>query len=407
MINNNYEFIILGGGPSGLAFAYSLINLGLPRNKILIIEKETDPGGLCRSKNVMGFPVDLGGGHFLDSRNTKALELIFKFLPEDQWNKFKRIAKINIHDKEIEHPFESNLWQLPQEQQLDYLISIFSSDSNKNDKVPEKFDEYLIWKFGTQIANNYMIPYNRKIWSIPLDELGTYWLEKLPNVNLREILLSNLLRKSFGTLPAHDYFLYPKEFGYGELWLRMGSFLGDSLKLGLNINEIDINNKIVNGKFKANFIVTTIPWTYWSNFSKLPKDIDDSINNLRYSSIDVSYSNTTLNSNAHWIYEPNERIAHHRILLRSNFITDAPGHWTETNSVRNKEFLNNNFNFHNEYAYPINTINKFDSMHKILNWASNHKIYGLGRWGLWEHINSDIAVSRAIELAAKLFKKIQ
>lgn len=35
---------------------------------------------------------------------------------------------------------------------------------------------------------------------------------------------------------------------------------------------------------------------------------------------------------------------------------------------------------------------------------SKHCIYGLGRWGEWEHYNSDVVVERAVDLANKLLE---
>ena len=44
-------------------------------------------------------------------------------------------------------------------------------------------------------------------------------------------------------------------------------------------------------------------------------------------------------------------------------------------------------------------------MKKIAAFFSGLNIYGLGRWGTWEHINSDIAVKQGIELAEMLLNK--
>jgi hypothetical protein len=32
-------------------------------------------------------------------------------------------------------------------------------------------------------------------------------------------------------------------------------------------------------------------------------------------------------------------------------------------------------------------------------------VYGLGRWGEWEHLNSDVVVDHGIKLAQKLVKE--
>ncbi len=60
------KFLILGAGPSGLSFAESLLRNG--ESDFVLIEKEREPGGLCRSKEVDGAPLDICGGHFLDVR---------------------------------------------------------------------------------------------------------------------------------------------------------------------------------------------------------------------------------------------------------------------------------------------------------------------------------------------------
>ena len=44
-----------------------------------------------------------------------------------------------------------------------------------------------------------MIPYNFKMFGKELNQLGTYWLEKLPNVSIDETLISCLTKKAFGT----------------------------------------------------------------------------------------------------------------------------------------------------------------------------------------------------------------
>jgi len=98
-----------------------------------------------------------------------------------------------------------------------------------------------------------------------------------------------------------------------------------------------------------------------------------------------------------WIYEPNEAISYHRILCRSNFTANGRGFWTETNSARSS--LQKGWRHHNEYAYPVNTIDKPEAMRIIDKWARENAILPLGRWGTWEHMNSDVAVSLAMVAA--------
>lgn len=394
------SYVILGAGPSGLTFAHTLLDHGVPREEIIVLEAESEPGGLCRSRDIDGSPLDIGGGHFLDVRLKDVVEFLFRFLPADEWNTFSRVARISFQGREIDHPFEANLWQMEKATQVDYLESIAQAGCVRGEPMPTSFIEWVHWKFGARIAEDYMLPYNRKIWSMDLNQLGTYWLYKLPDVSFRETLRSCLEEKAFGSLPAHGTFLYPKHFGYGEVWKRMGAALGDRLLTNSPVTKIDLANKIINDRWQAKTIVNTIPWAHWmSATNEIPESIRTPMKSLRHVSIDVDYVPETLSSPSHWMYQPQEEIPHHRKLLRSNFCPDSVGYWTETNAVRSQSATN--FRHHNAYAYPVNTIEKPAAVEKILAWAESESIIAIGRWGTWEHMNSDVTVKQALDRARR------
>jgi len=397
---NNKKFVILGAGPSGLAFAHALLDKGFSLNDFVVLEKQSVAGGLCRSEIVDGAPLDIGGGHFLDLKRKEVLDFLFRFMPRDEWRIFDRVSKILIREREIDHPLEANIWQLPREVQVDFLESIAQAGCVRGEAMPDSFAPWVSWKLGELIAREYMLPYNRKIWSMDLNQLGTYWLHKLPNVSFRETLRSCLEGRPMGTLPAHGTFLYPKKFGYGELWRRMGEALGAALVTDCSVEHVDLATRTVNRNWQAETIVSTIPWTLWPNYCELPAGILASITDLKNAPIDVDYHPETLNSKAHWVYEPNESISYHRLLLRSNFVRGARGYWTETNASRSIETTGKRF--HNVFAYPINTLNKPQAIQKILAWGKCNGILGLGRWGRWDHMNSDVAVAEALQMASEL-----
>ena len=61
----------------------------------------------------------------------------------------------------------------------------------------------------------------------------------------------------------------------------------------------------------------------------------------------------------------------------------------------------------NEYAYPLNTINKNEIMQELLSWCRKKGVYGLGRWGEHQHYNSDVVVEKALIMAEMLYKGIE
>ena len=401
------KYIILGAGPAGLTFANRLKQKG--EHSFVVLEKEEVAGGLCRSVEVDASPFDIGGGHFLDVRRKNVNDFLFKFMPEDEWNLFTRDSRIIVNGNEIGHPIEANIWQMKIEDQVEYLKSIAAAGCNSGEIMPKEFIGWIYWKLGDKIANDYMIPYNQKMFNKELNELGTYWLEKLPSVSFEETLLSCLSKKAYGTQPGHAQFYYPKKYGYGELWLRMANNIASNIEYNAEVVSIDFDSKrikLADGRiFDADTIVTTIPWTGIKEFKGIPEILIDSIYKLKYSSIETRYYEESIDTEAQWIYYPDPELAYHRILVRSNFCLGSKGYWTETNSQRVNMIPKEDkgrFSYMNEYAYPLNTIEKPEIMKKVLNFAESKSVYGLGRWGEWQHYNSDVTVDLALKLAEKI-----
>lgn len=399
-----YDYLILGAGPAGLTFA-NLLKKKAPHLTFMVLEKEDTAGGLCRSRDVDGSALDIAGGHFLDVRRPEVNSFLFEFMPSEEWNLFDRDSRIDMGSYEIGHPFEANIWQMPQDEQVKFLKSIAVAGCNLGTAMPEKFVDWVVWKLGDKIAKDYMIPYNSKMFGGELNMLGTYWLDKLPNVSFEETLLSCLNRKPYGTQPGHAQFYYPKECGYGELWERMGRALGDHIMYHKSVAGMNPEEKTVTCTdgtvFRADTIITTIPWKSVKEYENCERDIVDSIGRLKSTGIEIKYVPKNLDTEAQWIYIPDPKISCHRILVRHNFCAGSKGYWEETNLSRVTD-TNNEYAFANEYAYPLNTIDKPAIMARLLEYMKQQGVYGLGRWGEHEHYNSDRTVERAMELFKEL-----
>lgn len=403
------KYLILGAGPAGLTFANKLKQAG--ETNFLVLERESEAGGLCRSVDVDGSPMDIGGGHFLDVRNQQVNEFLFGFMPEEEWDLYTRDSRIVVNGNVVNHPIEANIWQMGLEDQVEYLKSIAVAGCNLGTNMPTDFVDWIYWKLGSKVAEDYMIPYNQKMFSKELNQLGTYWLEKLPNVSFEETLLSCLTKKAYGKQPGHAQFYYPKKYGYGELWLRMAASIKDNIEYNKLIQSIDFSNNTVTtfdgSKYQADVIITTMPWMAFDEIIGMPKDIQDSIQQLKFSSIQTEYVPETLDTEAQWIYYPDPKLAYHRILVRHNFCPNSKGYWTETNGERiGMDEPNDNFKHMNQHAYPLNTTTKPEIMEKLLGWSAKQGVYGLGRWGEHQHYNSDVTVDLAMKLANKIINDI-
>jgi len=399
------KYLILGAGPSGLAFANKLKEKG--EHSFLVLEQEDEAGGLCRSKIVDGSPLDIGGGHFLDVRRKNVNEFLFQFMPENEWNMYERDSRIVLEDICISHPFEANIWQMPEEKQVEYLKSIAIAGCNLDELMPKHFVQWIEWKLGKKIAEDYMLPYNSKMFGNNLNQLGTYWLEKLPNVSFEETLLSCLHRRAYGEQPGHAKFYYPKRYGYGELWNRMASAIEKHIEYNKKVISLNVSEKCVicadGSRYSADIIITTIPWNAYDTIEGVNEEILLQIHELKHTGVEIAYVPDNLDTKAHWMYIPQKELSYHRILVRHNFCDNSKGYWTETNLDRVVS-EKSGMSFINEYAYPLNTINKPNIMKNLLHWMSENEIFGLGRWGEHEHYNSDTTVEKAIALANNLVR---
>ena len=397
------KYLILGAGPAGLTFANTLLEHG--ESDFLVLEKQPEAGGLCRSAEVDGSPFDIGGGHFLDVKDPKVTSFVFRFLPENEWDRYERDSRIDLYGDIIGSPIEANIWQLPEDKQKRYLDAIERAGCNTGKEMPSKFTEWIEWKLGKAISEDYMIPYNMKMFGEDLDSLGTYWLEKLPNVSYEETKMSCANKKAYGKQPGHANFLYPKKYGYGEAFIRMAGALGEKIRYNETVNCIDYENKTVNGIYKADRIIVTIPWKSIEKHVNLPQKLCSSLGALKYSSIVTEYDPKMLDTKAHWIYYPDPKKSYHRILVRHNFCPGSKGYWTETNLTRYDEISARNAGksyFINDYAYPLNTIGKQEIIEELLDYVKSKQIYGLGRWGQWQHFNSDVVMRLAMDMACEM-----
>ncbi len=394
------KFLILGAGPAGLSFACKLFQNG--ERNFVILEAEHEAGGLCRSVEVDGSALDIGGGHILDVRRPEVLKFLFLFMPREEWNYFTRDTAINLNGKLISHPFEANIWQLDFDSQVEYLSSIAKAGCVTGKPKPEKFTDWIIWKLGEKIANDYMLPYNSKMFGSELDNLGTYWLDKLPSVSFEDTLRSCLEHQAHAQQPGHANFFYPVETGYGELWRRMAKSLDGRIFYGRRVSSINFSSHVVitsdDEEFSGKFIINTIPYKEFNELAGMPENLRASINELKHTSVQIKYIPQNLDTSAQWIYYPDLSLSYHRIFLRHNVLLGSKGIWTETHSAR-IEAPDENFAYMNEYAYPLNTLNKPEIMKEILTFCRENNVFGLGRWGEHQHYNSDLTVELAMKLA--------
>jgi protoporphyrinogen oxidase len=401
-----HDFIIIGAGVTGITLC-KLLREKFPN--ILVLEAESEIGGLCKTKVINGHILDIGGGHFFGTKYDEVYQYIFKYLPKKDFNYFQRVSKINIENTDIDYPIESNIWQLPIEKQIEYIISVVRNEEALGVKEPKNYEQWIRWKLGNKICDNYMIPYNIKLWGVEPAEMDIDWLYKIPRVNVEEVIRYCLEKtQDVNKYPAHIKFYYPKDGGFGSIVNAIAEDELQYIKTDTKAEKLvfDENSKtwLINDKYRAKNVINTTPWNDLYKSLGEPHHLKKHFDKIKYNKIVVSLYEKTYTHNYHWRYIPNITEQHHREFYIHNFAPASKnnGIYIETNIDRfNKDKITfqgrNICHFETKAAYPIPVISHADAIKNILEYYKGKNLFGVGRWGQHQYQNADVSIMEAIK----------
>ena len=417
------RIFILGGGVSGLSAAWHLQKRG---TDCQIFEKESELGGLCRSKKINGFTFDCDG-HLLHFKHRYAFNLVRSLL-KDNLVEHQKSAWIYFRRRYSHYPFQVNLYGLPTLIVKECLLGFV--DALKNGKPKKKNPNFLDWinhTFGKGIARHFMIPYNTKFWTLPPGELTCEWLDGFIPVPSLTQLLEGTIEESRRQFGYNTRFWYPKEGGINQLPLAFANQI-KHFYLNCEIIEIDLTKREIGlcsgDREKFDFLICTIPLPEILFLIKgLPREIASLFKKLRWNSI----FNLNLgvdrkdSSGRHWIYFPQKELCFFRVGLFHNFSSylAPPGKSSlyvevayskerpiDKNKIvlRIKEDLKKTGMLTDndkvlaqdandiKYGYPIYDKNYKLVREKILSFLAKNNIISCGRYGSWRYISIEESI---------------
>lgn len=220
--------VILGGGPAGLAAGFYVRRRGLP---FLLLEKENEPGGLCRTFEFQGHRYD-SGAHRLHDRDPEVTRELRKLLG-DRLHAVDRPSKIRLGKHFLDFPpTPAGLLRSGQVFRLSKIGWELLQGRIRRRRIVS-FADLAVQRFGKTLASSFLLNYTSKVWGLPAEELSpAVATRRLSGMSLRT-LLADLLTGGKGAAHLDGRFLYP-EGGYGELsralfhalppeWIRLGS----------------------------------------------------------------------------------------------------------------------------------------------------------------------------------------
>ncbi len=477
----NRKCVIIGGGPTGLSAAYHL------DEDTVLLDKNTTVGGWCRSIEDKGFTFD-HAGHIMFSNDPYVLQL-YKILLGDNVHWQNREAWVYSKGVHTRYPFQGALHGLPPDVIKECIIGAMesrygvlkNSDSKKasacrgvdgaaavlsdccaDGTVPESgttvlrqetanasnrgenFEEFIYRMWGAGIAKHFAIPYNRKLWTVPLTEMETSWLGgRVPLPDLEEII-EGALRPVGKPMGPNARFGYPLQGGFQAM---MSGFLPHIKgKVELNADVVSISPEkhllmLADGRqYKYENLISTMPLPELIRRmgNEAPEPIRKAAAALRHVSVrcvNLGIGRENI-SEKHWIYYPEDTIFH-RIFLQGNASPQCnpPGGFGLTCEISyspakplpcdGQELIDRCVEdcikvgmmmpedklitaslVDMPYAYVVYDHVRKQNVETVKKWLSKRDIVLSGRYSEWEYYNSDHAFL-AGKKAAEMVKQVK
>jgi len=422
------RIIILGCGWSGILVAIRMKSL-YPYIDVVCIDKNLD-GGLLRSEVLKNYLFDVGGSHVVFSRRRDVVEGIVSMGGE--WITRERASYVFLDGAFIPYPFENGIYVLPPEKRARYGLSLIKALMEYKGEKPASFKDWILRVFGRDIAEDYLIPYNEKIWKRPLDKITADWVfipGRLPLPSLEDIV------KAVAGLPTIGYkeqsvFYYPRRGGIMKQWEAARKY---AESLGVRFHRMEVNEVkslpgeyVINGVLKSDRIINALPLRDAPFIFDLSNEARRASERLDYNPVVVVGLGLRKQApRQHWIYVPDKRVIFHRYAWISNYGEDMllgkavliaevtiPPTWkidleevksrvihdlVEISVVKESEIDVAKAWFH-RYGYPIYTLTHREDVDIITQELAQKGILTFGRWGNWQYWNTDKIYEESMKL---------
>lgn len=359
-----YDYIVVGAGLFGAAFAHTANSLG---KKVLVIEKENHIGGACHTEGKDGVIIHKCGPHIFHTSDKSLWEWINQF---DNFKTFinQPIAK---HSGKIYNlPFNMNTFY----QLYGAVIPEEAAAAIERDTAAifgSSLEDYCYRTFGRELYLTLIRDYTEKQWGRKCSQLPQSLIERVP---LRFEYNNNYYNDQYQGVPVH---------GYTEVIRKML----DNIPIMLNTSFKDL--RTIHPEIWADKIIYTgaIDEFYGYCFGKL--EYRSLIWNEKIMNQGCAVVNYTDDST------PYTRSVEHRLFCGD---TSLPAYCSFERPVEWKEGL--------ERYYPIPTSANLTLYQKYKDYAVEQDPYIIfcGRIGGYKYINMDAAINQAMKLAKEISK---
>lgn len=419
----NVKNLIIGAGISGLTYA------NYCGADYLIIEKEAEVGGYCRTIKKGDFIWDYAG-HFFHFKNEEFKKMFLQNTLEKDIVFNNKCTKIYYNGRFIDFPFQMNIHQLEKQEFIDCLYDLFKKEEKES---YDNFLDMLYGKFGKSIVEKFLKPYNEKLYAVDLKELDVNAMGRFFPYADKEEIIDNMKENVVDSY--NSTFLYPKNGAGSFIEILYKKLDVSKVLLNTSLVSLDTNLKIAKlssgESIKFENLINTIPL---NKFLELLGEHQELIDKMSYNKVlvfNLGFDKaSSLCKKEHWLYFPSRDINFYRCGFYNNILG------SEKLSMYIEIGYNKNFNITDEEinkqlkltlenlekigiidshmqltdymalimdpAYVhINT--KVESeIEKLKKDLSKKNIYSIGRYGAWIYNSMEDSMVTAKELAEKL-----
>jgi len=301
------KVVILGAGVTGLATAYRLSQNH--RFDVHVVERESVPGGVCRSFQVDDFILDHGPHKFYSLLPGVTEELCE--MMGDELLEREKTQKLFMHGKYFSYPLKMGemIMRFPPQKVVKILSSFGMQGLHKlvtNNKDISSYEDYIIDRFGKGLYEEILKPMTEKTFGNP-KELD----RKLAEVRIsspgllsviKDVVTGALLNTKSDKNISAPTFHYPK-YGFGKIpehLYEKSKANGVNFHLSSSVVQIKsaygkVSSILVEreGEIKrlgADYVVYTLPLSHLPQFLENPPfDIKGSLSDISYRNAVIYY----------------------------------------------------------------------------------------------------------------------
>ena len=440
---NKTKYLILGAGPTGLGAAYRLQELGV--TDFLVLEQSDQPGGLAASfRDGQGFTWDIGG-HVQFSHYRYFDDLMVKALGAGGWLTHQRESWAWMDGQFVPYPVQNNIRYLPKDKMWTCLEGMITAGLQAPGAVrPANFKEWILSRFGSGLAEAFMLPYNLKVWGYPAEELSSSWVgERVAVTDVRRVIRNVIFEQDDLSWGPNNTFQFPRDGGTGAIWKRVAGFVGDAhFRYQSPASAIDIARRIVRCRdgreYQYDTLISTLPLDLCTRMLvPAQPDLAAAAAGLKYSTSHIvglgleGQPPASLRTKC-WMYFPEANCPFYRTTVFSNYspnnVPDIRKYWslmTETSEssykpvdkarliedtiqgclstglIDDRARIVSTWTYSAGHGYPTPSVGRDEILQVVLPGLEKLGVYSRGRFGAWKYevSNQDHSLMQGVELA--------